>query len=109
MLVQAFSAPQGADGQGFVQVAADPDDELPRVGLSGRGLGKRLPVFPVEADPFLDSLAELLVDLGLIVPVDAPEHEPRTRADIAMILFRPFDNFKIPITGFHSETSRRAF
>jgi len=51
----------------------------------------------------------LLVDLGLLITVDATQHKSGARADIALVFFRPLDNFEKAITLFNFVTSRIAF
>jgi hypothetical protein len=51
------------------------------------GWRERPAVLLVKGDPFLDRLAQFGVNLGLVIAVDATQHQPRTSADIAAVLF----------------------
>ena len=108
MLVEAFTVADGSNGKRFVQIPAYPHNKLTGVLPSCGWLGKRGSVPFANIDPFFDSPAEFPIDLGLLVAMDAPEHEPGARSDIAMVFFRPLDNLEISITGFHPVTSRSA-
>ena len=71
--------------------------------------GKRLSILFVYLNPFLDRLTEFAIHLGLVVSVNATEHKTRTRSDVALVLFRPFNNLEVSVSRFHSVTSRTAF
>src|SRR5689334_3587627 len=58
---------------------------------------QRLAVLPVQVDGFLDDLAHL----PLVISVAAAEDEPRGAADVALVLFGPFDDFHVSGTVLH--------
>lgn len=99
----------GADGQGFVYIPTYANDEFSRVFPSGCRLGQRFTIPLINVNPLLDRLTKLLVYIGFIVSMDAAKHESGTSANVALVLFRPFDYLEVPITRFHSVTSRIAF
>ncbi|HPF33217.1 MAG TPA: hypothetical protein PK907_09400 [Candidatus Sabulitectum sp.] len=92
-----------------MQVLANPKNELPRVILASGFSGKGFAIHPINLDPLFNRLAEFPINLSFIISMDASEHQSGTSADIALILFRPFDDLQISVTRFHSITSRTAF
>ena len=83
-----------------MEIFPDTDHELARKLTPARRRRKRIAVFLIVLDPFLDDFAKLLINLGFILAMNAAQHEPGTGADIALVFLGPFDDFQILIAGF---------
>jgi hypothetical protein len=57
---------------------------------------KGFPVLAVERNGFLDDLTELVKHHFLVRSVASSEHQSGGTPDIALILFRTFDDFDVP-------------
>jgi hypothetical protein len=91
-----------------MQFLADPQDKAPRVFPVGGGGRERPFVRFIQFDRFRDNLAQLLVDLGFVIPVDPSIDEPRTTPHITSVVLGPFDNLQISVTGLHLPLSSMA-
>jgi hypothetical protein len=47
----------------------------------------------VKSNPFVDRLAKLLVNRGLVLTVHAAKHQSGTTSNVALVLFIPSHNF----------------
>jgi hypothetical protein len=92
-----------------MQFLPNADDELPGIVPAGRRGWERVAIFCIDLQPFLNDLAELSIDLCLIISVHATAHQAWTRANVTLVLLGPFDNLEIAVTWLHDVASSIAF
>ena len=78
----------------------DPNHELAAVGFSGGRGGKKRFVRQQFRDVFINELADLPVDFGLVRAVASPKEEPGAAANEAFVGIRPLDDLEIPGRSF---------
>jgi len=62
---------------------------------------KRLSVFPIKFDCLLDDATELVEHGSFIRAMNAAENQPGGSSHVALILFGPLDDFRVPGAVFH--------